>query len=168
MSEVRCILDARTALGESPVWSAEEQALYWVDVLAPALYRLDLATGARQSWWLPELIGSFGLRAGGGAVLALRNGLHLLDFQTGALTFLTPDPEDDQPTTRLNDGKVSPDGRFWVGSMDHERHSRPLGGLYRLDPITAAIRYSAASPFPTASPGAPTARPCTTRILPPR
>lgn len=134
MSEVRCILDARTALGESPVWSAEEQALYWVDVLAPALYRLDLATGARQSWWLPELIGSFGLRAGGGAVLALRNGLHLLDFQTGALTFLTPDPEDDQPTTRLNDGKVSPDGRFWVGSMDHERHSRPLGGLYRLDP----------------------------------
>lgn len=134
MSEVRCVLDARAAIGESPVWSAEEQALYWVDILAPALYRLDVRTGARQSWWMPETIGSFGLREGGGAVVALANGLHLLDLDTGALSFLAPDPEDDQPATRFNDGKVSPEGRFWVGTMDDERHSRPLGGLYRLDP----------------------------------
>ena len=41
MAEVRCILDAKTTLGECPVWSAEEQALYWVDIMAPALNRLD-------------------------------------------------------------------------------------------------------------------------------
>jgi sugar lactone lactonase YvrE len=134
MTDVRCILDARNAIGESPVWSADEQALYWVDILAPAIYRLDMRTGARQSWWLPEAVGSFGLREQGGAVLALRNGLHVLDFDTGALSFLVPDPEDDQPATRFNDGKVSPDGRFWVGTMDDEQHSRPLGALYRLDP----------------------------------
>jgi sugar lactone lactonase YvrE len=134
MSAVRCVLEARAGIGESPVWSADEQALYWVDILAPALFRLDTRTGARQSWWLPEAVGSFGLREDGGAVLALRNGLHLLDFETGALSFLTPDPEDDQPATRFNDGKVSPDGRFWVGTMDDEKHNRPLGALYRLDP----------------------------------
>ena len=26
------ILDARNATGESPVWSTEQQALYWVDI----------------------------------------------------------------------------------------------------------------------------------------
>lgn len=130
---VRCVLDARAGLGESPVWSAEEQALYWVDALAPALFRLDPSTGAQQSWWMPELISSFGLREGGGAVLALRTGLHLLDLESGALSFLAPDPEDDQDATRLNDGKVAPDGRFWVGSMDEAHFNRPLGGLYRLD-----------------------------------
>jgi sugar lactone lactonase YvrE len=41
MAEVRCILDAKTTLGECPVWSAEERALYWVDIMAPALNRLD-------------------------------------------------------------------------------------------------------------------------------
>lgn len=132
--DVRCVLDARAGLGESPVWCSEEQALYWVDMLAPALFRLDPATGTQQSWWMPELISAVGLREGGGAVVSLRTGLHLLDLESGALSFLAPDPEDEQPATRLNDGKVAPEGRFWVGSMDEERQSRPLGSLYRLDP----------------------------------
>lgn len=132
MTEVRCVLEAQSGIGESPVWSAEEQALYWVDIVAPALYRLDLRTGRRQGWWMPEQIGSIGLREAGGAVVALRNGLHLLDFDTGALQFLAPDPEDDEPATRFNDGKVAPDGSFWVGTMDDERHDRPIGALYRL------------------------------------
>lgn len=134
MPDVRCILPAQAAIGESPVWSAAEQALYWVDILAPALYRLDIASGRRQSWWLPEQVGSVALREQGGVLLALRNGLHRLDLATGALSFLAPDPEDEQPATRFNDGKVAPDGRFWVGTMDDERHSRPLGALYRFDP----------------------------------
>jgi sugar lactone lactonase YvrE len=134
LSEVRCVLDAKAGIGESPVWSAEEQALYWVDILAPALYRFDPATGRSQSWWMPESIGAMGLREGGGAVVALRNGLHLLDLASGALSFLVPDPEDEEPDTRFNDGKVSPEGRFWVGTMDDAQHARPLAGLYRLDP----------------------------------
>lgn len=134
MDKIRCVLDAKATIGESPVWSAEEQALYWVDSLAPALFRLDPYSGAQQSWWMPDLIGSFGLREAGGAVVALRNGLNLLDFETGALSFLAPDPEDDRPSTRLNDGKVAPDGRFWVGAMDHVHPRQPISGLYRLDP----------------------------------
>jgi sugar lactone lactonase YvrE len=133
MVEARCILDAKAMLGECPVWSAEEQALYWVDILAPALHRLNPATGAMRSWDMPESIGSFGLRERGGAVVALRTGLHLLDFGSGQLTFLTQ-PEPDRPGNRFNDGKVSPDGRFWAGTMDEASLSRPSAALYRLDP----------------------------------
>jgi sugar lactone lactonase YvrE len=131
--DIRCVLDARAQIGEGPVWSAEEQALYWVDILAPALHRLDPATGATRTWPLPEAIGSFGLRERGGAVLALASGFYRFDFETGALQVIAK-IEAGQPATRFNDGKVSPDGRFWAGTMDQETLSRPLGALYRLDP----------------------------------
>ena len=107
----RCVHDGRNALGESPVWSEDEQALYWIDCLAPAIYRLDAATGDIRTWPMPVAMGSLGLREGGGAVVALKSGFHLFNFESGALTFIT-DPEPDKPDTRLNDGKVGPDGRF--------------------------------------------------------
>jgi sugar lactone lactonase YvrE len=130
---VSCVLDARAELGECPVWAADEQALYWVDILAPSLNRFDPATGNNVSWAMPESIGSFGLCESGGAVVALRNGFHRFDFASGELTFIA-NPEADWPDTRFNDGKVSPEGRFWAGTMDEAKLSRPLGSLYRLDP----------------------------------
>lgn len=135
--EVACVLDARAQLGECPVWSVPEQVLYWVDIRAPALHRLDPATGANRTWPLPSRVGAFGLRefgAGesGSAVVALVDGFHLLDLATGERAFLVG-PEH-VPGTRFNDGKVSPDGRFWAGTMDEERLSRPIAALYRLDP----------------------------------
>ena len=130
--KVRCILDAGDELGESIVWCAEEGALYRVDILAPAIHRLETATGAVRSWPMPSAIGSLGLREGGGAVVALKNGFHLFDFESGSLTFIV-DPEPDRPENRLNDGKVGPDGRFWAGSMDDRADKEPVAALYRLD-----------------------------------
>jgi sugar lactone lactonase YvrE len=131
-TQVTCVLDARAELGECPVWSVQEQALYWVDILAPALHRLDPVTGETGTWPMPARIGSYGLRETGGAVVALEDGFHLLDFDTGALTFVAgPEPT---PGTRFNDGKVSPEGRFWAGTMDEESLTRPIATLYRLDP----------------------------------
>jgi sugar lactone lactonase YvrE len=141
VSEVRCVLDAKALLGESPVWSADEQALYWADILGPALHRFEPATGRTRTWKMPHAIGSFGLRERGGAVVALRNGFHLFDFATGGLEFLTH-PEADKPDNRFNDGKVSPDGRFWAGTMDDTTMKRPLGALYRLDPDGACRKMA--------------------------
>jgi sugar lactone lactonase YvrE len=130
--EVTCVLDARAELGECPVWSIEEQALYWVDIRRPALHRLDPDSGATRTWPMPSRIGSFGLRESGGAVVALEDGFHLLDLETGRLEFVAG-PER-VPGTRFNDGKVSPDGRFFAGTMDEELLSRPIATLFRLDP----------------------------------
>jgi sugar lactone lactonase YvrE len=139
---MRCILDARAQIGESPVWSAEEQALYWVDILAPSLNRLEPATGARHSWRMPSSIGCLALTDTGAILVALRNGLHLFDPAREKLTFLV-DPEADKAGgpiegNRYNDGKVSPDGRLFVGTMDEAEMSRPRGGLYRFDPDGSA------------------------------
>lgn len=120
----------RDVTGESPLWSPAEAALYWVDIRRPAVWRLDPATGAQATWTMPAEVGSIGLRARGGLVVALRSGLHALDTRTGALTLLV-DPEPDRPASRLNDGKVDPAGRFWVGTVQ-DPDPQPVGRLYRI------------------------------------
>ena len=119
-------------LGEGPVWDPVEAVLYFVDSLKPAIHRLDPATGALDSWDLPRPIGSLALRAGGGAIVALSDGLFGFDFATGALDPIAA-PEAGEPRTRFNDGKTDRQGRFVVGSMDRATEA-PLGALYRLDP----------------------------------
>jgi sugar lactone lactonase YvrE len=144
---VHCAVAVRNLIGESPLWSAQEQALYWVDIPRGLVQRWQPVTGERAEWQLPSAVGSIGLRASGGLVAALRTGIHFLDTLTGALT-LVQQPEAHLPGNRLNDGKVSPEGRFWVGSMDDSADKQPVASLYRLDadhrchPVTGDLRVS--------------------------
>src|SRR3712207_1094717 len=101
----------RARLGESPVWDEASGRLWWVDVRAPALHRTDPAGGATEAWSLPEPVGSIGLCRSGAVLLALKSGVHRLDPRDGALD-LVAEPEPDRTGNRLNDGKVSPEGRF--------------------------------------------------------
>lgn len=129
---VECVLDIRNTLGESPVWDAREQALYWVDILEAKIYRWQPTTQALRHWQLPAAVGCIGLREQGGLVLAMRSGFHLFDLQSEALTFLQH-PEAHLASNRFNDGKVSPEGRFWAGTMDDRPEKETRGSLYRLD-----------------------------------
>jgi sugar lactone lactonase YvrE len=129
--DVECVVDARNTTGESPLWSAREAALYWVDIPAGAIYRWKPSTNEQRTWQVPTDVGSIGLREQGGLVVALRSGFHLFDTDTGALTFLC-NPEPDVRTSRLNDGKVSPEGRFFAGTMDERPQKEPVASLYRL------------------------------------
>jgi sugar lactone lactonase YvrE len=135
-----CVLDAKASLGESPVWSADEQALYWVDINAPALNRFDPLTGRNTAWPMPCSIGCVGLRRGGGCIVALRDGFWLVD-RGGKLERKVAAAPYDPDHHRFNDGRVDPRGRFWAGSMNEKRDASS-GKLYRLDPefkLTAMI-----------------------------
>lgn len=123
--------DTRDVLGESPVWSIAENALYWVDIRGQMIRRLDGRTGHIRSWPMPELVGSVGLRKQGGVIAALRTGIALFDTDSGALTRF-PAPHADQPQMRFNEGKCDRQGRFWAGSMDDIGRG-PVGVLYRFE-----------------------------------
>jgi L-arabinonolactonase len=131
MTGITCIVDEANRLGESPVWSVAEQRLYWVDSRGPTVFRLNPLTGALDRRALSAIVGSIGLRRGGGLVAALQTGLHFLDFDTGILTLIC-DPEADQPENRFNDGRCDRRGRFWSGTMNDTRRD-PTGSLYRLN-----------------------------------
>ena len=117
MSDVETVLEAGATIGESPTWCADEAVLYWIDVKAPALYRLDPATGEQRSWRVDADLGGFALYSGyDAALVALRTGLFRLSFATGALTRLAPPPYDPS-LHRFNEGACDPSGRFWIGVM---------------------------------------------------
>lgn len=135
MHEVRLVLDVKNHVGESVFWAEDEQALFWEDIMAPAIFRWVPATGEMSTWPMPEPVGAFGRRASGGIIVGLKSGVYFFDPTNGDLTFIV-NPEPDRPTNRLNDGKVSPEGRFWIGSMFNVPGTefQPTGALYRIDP----------------------------------
>jgi sugar lactone lactonase YvrE len=121
----------RNRLGESPVWDAARERLLWCDILDGEILAADADGNLLERWTLPDKVGSFGLCASGRLVVALRKSVQLFDPATDALTLLAepgPEPADN----RLNDGKVGPDGAFWIGSMDDRPDREPLGALYRV------------------------------------
>lgn len=124
-------LDRSIKAGESPCWDHRRQALYFVDMTAPAVLRLD-AGGRLESWEMPAPIGSLGLCADGRLAVALKTGVHLFDLEDGRLQLLA-DPDSAHPDNRLNDGKVGPNGSFWVGSMNGSSPSRADARLFRID-----------------------------------
>lgn len=132
----RLVHDTRARLGEGPVWVASEQALYWVDIEAPAIHRLDPASGAHCAWPMPEAMGSIAPRAGGGWIGAARSGFVAIDLAANRVTPLAV-PVAIPRDGRFNDGKVDPGGRFWAGTM-HPAREPAEGTLYRLGPDLAA------------------------------
>ena len=130
-SPLVCVLDAKASLGECPVWSHAERALYWVDINAPSLNRFDIATGKNVSMPMPESIGSFAFRATGGFVVALRDGIWLTR-EDGTLAQKLADAPYDPAHHRFNDGRCDAQGRFWAGTMN-ERRDAPTGMLVKVD-----------------------------------
>jgi len=98
----------------------------------PSIWRLDPESGKTESWALARDIGALALRRNGGAVLALDDGFHFFDFQSGKLETASL-VDAGQPRTRLNDGKCDRRGRFFAGGMD-DKEELKICGLWRLDP----------------------------------
>lgn len=119
-------------LGESPVWCAREQALFWVDIRAPALCRLDARSGAVQRLRLPDLCGGVALSGDDRLVLALRTGLFVFDRATARVSPLLQ-PEPAALGNRLNESRCDRRGRLWVGSM-RDYGAATTGSLYRVAP----------------------------------
>ena len=131
MAELSCILPWGAQLGESPVWHEAENALYWVDILHPAVHRFDPATGRNETCETGKLVSAVIPVTQDRLLVASQDGVEWLDFSSGRLTpFVSP--EAGIADNRLNDAKCGPDGAIWVGSMRIDA-SKPTGALYRIN-----------------------------------
>lgn len=134
-TQVDCLVREPALLGEGPLWSPGEQALYWVDIKGRRLHRLQ-ADGTRQVWSTPALLSCVVTAKGGGLVGALGRAVCRLELGppggelTGSQIARLPDLPDH---VRFNDGKVAPDGALWVGTMDDEE-LRSDGAWWRFGP----------------------------------
>lgn len=114
------VLDARNGTGESPVWHAAEQALYWVDIPARKLCRWIPATGQASSWLAPEMLACIAPTAAANVwVVGAESGIFRLTPQTGGqLGFERLAPVSHvMDGMRFNDGRCDRQGRFLAGTM---------------------------------------------------
>jgi D-xylonolactonase len=130
MSEIECVWPVGAVLGEGPVWSAAERAVWFVDIKAPAIHRFDPESGARRTWSAPARVGFVAPTAKGWLIAGLKTGLHSFNPETGNFNLLHV-VEPHAPNNRLNDGFVDSEGFLWFGSMD-DNEEEPSGALYQL------------------------------------
>jgi sugar lactone lactonase YvrE len=128
---IEVVVNDRALVGESPMWSVAEGALYWLDGRNDVIERIEPDSGMRASWNTPAKVNALALRAAGGLIVAMKSGIATLDTTTGDFTHLVT-PGDYTATMRMNDGKVDRAGRFWFGTM-HDDGSDASGRIYRLD-----------------------------------
>ncbi|MHA3735711.1 SMP-30/gluconolactonase/LRE family protein [Pseudomonas sp. Eth.TT006] len=117
--QAELIVDARNAVGESPVWVAQENALYWVDIPNGELQRWSADSGQVHAWKTPEMLACIARDSRGGWIAGMQSGLfHLQPNSDGSLdSQRIARVEHSREDMRLNDGRCDRQGRFWAGSM---------------------------------------------------
>lgn len=122
----------RAQWGEGPIWWQGQ--LWYVDTEKMSVIGYDPASGEEKVWDLSASVGRVGTvvpRQQGGMLVAGGSGLHFFDPLTGVTNAIV-DPEEDKQNNRFNDGKCSPDGRLFAGTISMVKKQGDAA-LYRLD-----------------------------------
>lgn len=122
------LADFRANLGEGPCWVEREQALYWIDINTPRLFRWTQDEGA-SAHGLSENLCSIVPRAGGGYIGGAYGGFVAISAEFEITHIANPEP--DLADNRFNDAKVDREGRLWAGTMDRQEQ-QASGSLYRM------------------------------------
>ncbi len=130
-----CVWPVGAELGEGPLWIADQQRLYFVDIKGGRLHALDVASGERFSWSVPGYLCW---------IVARRDGDGFMAGMGDSIARLWLEPQLRLETldvdlalgrdVRLNDAKVDRFGHLWAGSMNNLDYARPDGRLFRLAP----------------------------------
>lgn len=136
---VELVWDLRCGTGEGCTWDATHGRVLFCDIPAGRIHAWYVADGTTRTWQLPEIVASFGLCRSGRWVVALRDRVVLFDPESEAIIPLVG-PLGQPQGVRLNDGKVGPDGCFWVGGINETPERTANAALFRIAPDGTAER----------------------------
>lgn len=126
--------NTRAGLAESPLWDAQRQAWFWMDIDQHQIHQHTIRAdndATHRVWQLPldkrYDIGAMALADNGDLMLALRAGIARLIPSAPTTSanavrmriepeIMIPAPYD-MATSRFNDGGVDAQGRWWIGSL---------------------------------------------------
>ncbi|MGE3420161.1 MAG: SMP-30/gluconolactonase/LRE family protein [Bradyrhizobium sp.] len=127
---MRCLVDRRAKVTESPLWDGDAETLYFTDIHGHAIVAYDWRSGAVREIPTGQAVACIGLAGPGTLIAGLESTISLIDVSSGrqeAIASVTHT----YAHSRLNDGRCDPAGRFWVGSMKEDLDE--AGGiLYRV------------------------------------
>lgn len=125
----------RAKLGESPVWSARDSTLYWVDVDGETVQALRWGESEPQIWSMPGRPSCIALTPEPGRFV-IGMGAGLIEFRSADHEWSELVALESTEGVRMNDGRPDAAGRMWIGSMDERDERRsgfPAGHLFRVD-----------------------------------
>ena len=140
MDNFSVVHPAPMQVGECPLWHAAERNIYWVDIGGRAVHRVHPLTGEHRQWAMASEPSALAIHTHGGLLVATRDGVVHLDTASGEITAIAPAPYD-TTTTRFNDGRVDPAGRFWIGTI-FEPRDRQAAEMYCLDKGVLSLKWS--------------------------
>ena len=127
------LLNSQNSLAESPVWCAEQQALFWIDITQSTLHKLK--DNRHQTFSLSDPVSAFAPATDGGFIAATASGFSHLKLTQGMVLQQSIQPFlKDVDNFRMNDAALDRQGRFWSGSMQAQPHNEgATGQLYSLE-----------------------------------
>jgi len=123
--------ETKAQLGEGAFWNHVTQELFWVDIEGKKLHIYNPSSKLNRTLEMPSRIGTVVPKDQNNAVVALEDGIYLVNTVNGELKLLS-DIESDKNYNRFNDGKCDPKGRFWVGTMNFDAITKSAA-LYMVD-----------------------------------
>lgn len=133
--DAELVLHLRNQTGESPVWHAGEQALYWVDIPTGTLHRWRPSDQQHTSWRADRPLACIAPLAAGEWIGAMDDGVYRLSLRDDQI--LEADKlvgvGHARPAMRFNDGRCDRQGRFWAGTMFTDMaQAAAVGAVYRM------------------------------------
>ena len=122
--ELKVIYNENAEVGENPIWDIRDQCCYFIDIRGKCVFKEDGHEGFKRID-LPQQIGCMAICENGDLLVALEDAVYRMN-KSGDLTKAHQDIE--IKGRRFNDGKVGPDGAFYVGTTDDNGN----GAFYRL------------------------------------
>jgi sugar lactone lactonase YvrE len=134
MNEPEHLLQAQNKLGETPIWSPEEKALYWIDWGGQPSCRFKPQTAEFTTFPASVPVTALARRNGDRWIAIAQDGVYAWDPQTNNYEILAGPPEPQKPEMGFNDAAVDRQGRLLVGTVNMDDPFLPDGSLHRLDP----------------------------------
>lgn len=126
-NQPQLIADYDCVCGEGPLFSPDENVVYWTDIETGRLFRYDLAAKTHEQIYSGQKVGGFTLQADNSLLLFQEKG-RVSTWKNGESKVVIESLPDED--SRWNDVYADPEGRVFCGTMPSKGH---LGRLYRLD-----------------------------------
>jgi sugar lactone lactonase YvrE len=130
-----CVLKIDNYLGETPIWSSQDGALWWINCeCPPEILRWIPNRGEVARWPMPQRVGGIALTSLNTLLVALGDGLYDFDPRSAELKIRAASPFVEH--VNLHECRCDRQGRFWVGGFDQKFPSNPssaAAGYCRFD-----------------------------------
>lgn len=123
--ELIIVNNTNSLVGEGPIWDVKTNTFLFLDIQGKCVFKHNEKTGETEKINLPQQIGCMAICENGDLLVALEDAVYRLN-KSGELVKAHQDIK--IKGRRFNDGKIGPDGAFYLGTTDENNE----GAFYQL------------------------------------